>query len=101
MIGDPEIKQHNRSIMTINNIDVFNFDVEKEPKCIFCTDLGVNTDITPVLTRPPIEDPEQKYEFNLAEMKTYEKELKRVVDNAIDDFIKKIKTKKIEKAEEK
>ena len=95
LIGDPEIKMHNRSIMTINNIDVFNFDVEKEPKCLFCTDLGVNTEKEPVLTRPPKEDPNQKYEFTLGDLKTYEKELKRVVDNAIDDFMKKVKSKEI------
>lgn len=66
---------------------------------MFCTDMGVNTDVIPVLTRPPIEDPEQKYEFTLGEMKQYEKELKRVVDNAIDDFMKSMKKKQIKREE--
>jgi len=100
LIGDPEVKLHNMTILTVNTIEAFSYNIEKEPTCLFCCDLGVNTTIEPVLTWPPKEDPEQKYEFTQAELKTYEKELKRVVDNAIDDFVKKIKTKEISKQPE-
>jgi hypothetical protein len=44
--------------MTVNNIDAFNFDVEKEPHCLFCKDMGIATEKIPVLTRAPVEDPE-------------------------------------------
>jgi len=50
LMGDPEVKLHNRSIMTVNTIEVFNYNIEKEPKCLFCCDLGVNTEVEPVLT---------------------------------------------------
>ena len=93
LIGDPDIKLHNRTIMTVNSVEAFNFNIEKEPTCAFCCDMGVNTDIEPVLTRPPKEDPDTKYELTLEELRSHEKELKRVVENAIDDFVKKIRAK--------
>ena len=97
LIGDPEVKMHNWCIMTVNTCEAFNYNVEKEPKCIFCNDMGVQTDVEPVLTWAPKEDPETKYELTLEELRSHEKELKRVVDNAIDDFVKKIRTKEVMK----
>lgn len=95
LIGDPEVPIHNRAIFTVNTIEAFNFNIEKEPKCLFCCDMGVNTEIEPVLTRAPKEDPDTKFELTLDELKSHEKELKRVVDNAIDDFVKKIRAKEV------
>jgi len=95
LIGDPEIKLHNRAIMSVNSIESFNFDIEKEPKCLFCCDMGVNTDKEPVLTKPRNEDPNCKFELTLEELKQHEKGLKRGVDNAIDDFVQKIRAKEV------
>ena len=57
--------------------------------------MGVNTEKEPVLTWGLNEDPGTKFDITLEELWTHEKELKRVVNNAVDDFILKIWQKEI------
>ena len=38
LLADPEVEIQQRFIMTVNNGDVFQFNVERDPACIFCSD---------------------------------------------------------------
>lgn len=38
LINDPEIRVQQRLIMTVNDGDCIQFDIEKEPECVFCKD---------------------------------------------------------------
>ena len=41
LIADPDIKLYNRALCSVNSFEIDQYNIEKEPECLFCNDMGI------------------------------------------------------------